>query len=211
MLDSASIRSTSLKFVALSLAVHLLLSALSFLSSKLQPKVATVAQSHTETKYYPAALFIPGGSRVEFTRQPPGRKKHVEKPPEKTTDLAVNQPPAPPAGRPISAQHDPVPGNGPDTSSADPAFPVFSPQPAVADRSLLPSDERQVIVDVKVSASGDVLEATVVQGLGNGLDQIVLNTVRTWRFHPATVNGNPVATEAELVFPFSPRYVAAPS
>lgn len=211
MRDPASIRSTSLKFVALSLAVHLLLSTLSFLSSRMQPKIVTVAQSQAELKYYPAALFIPGGSRAEFTRQPPGRKKHVEKPPEKTTDLAVNAPPAPPAGRPISAQHDPAPGNGPDTASADPAFPVFSPRPAIADRSLLPSNERQVIVDVKVSASGEVLEATVVQGIGNGLDQIVLDTVKTWRFHPATVNGNPVATEAELIFPFSPRYTAAPS
>jgi TonB family protein len=210
MRDPASIRSISLKFVALSLAVHLLLSVLPFFSSSERPKV-TVAQSKSELKYYPAELFIPGGSRVEWTRQPPGRKRHVEKPPQKTTDLAVNAPPAPPAGRPISAQHDPVPGNGPDTESADPAFPVFSPRPAVADRSLLPSSEQQVIVDVKVSASGDVLEATVVKGMGNALDQIVIDTVKTWRFHPATVNGNPVATEAELIFPFSPRYTAAPS
>ncbi len=76
---------------------------------------------------------------------------------------------------------------------------------------MLPSSEQQVIVDVKVSAGGDVLEATVVRGLGNALDQIVLDTVKTWRFHPATVNGTPVATEAELVFPFSPRYATAPS
>jgi TonB family protein len=123
----------------------------------------------------------------------------------------VNVQPAPPPGQHVSAQHEPLPGNGPDTQNADPAFPVFSPRPAVADRSLLPSSEQQVIVDVKVSASGDVLEATVVKGIGNGLDQLVLDTVKTWRFHPATINGSPVATEAELIFPFSPRYAAAPS
>jgi len=203
------LRNTSLKFVAVSLAVHLLLTLIP-LFSKTQPRVVVPARAQTAINIYPAELAIRGGSRVEFTRKPVGRKRHVETP-QKTSDLAVNQPPAPPAGRPVSAQHDPVPGNGPDTQSADPAFPVFSPRPAVADRSLLPSSERQVIVDVKVSAAGDVLQATVVQGLGNALDQLVLDTVKTWRFHPATVNGSPVATEAELVFPFSPRYTAAPS
>jgi TonB family protein len=204
------LRSTSLKFFALSLAVHLLLSVLPFFSSA-RPKIS-VTQSKSELKYYPAELFIPGGTRrVEWTRQPPGRKKHPAVPPKPTSDLAVNAQPAPPPGRPISAQHDPVPGNGPDTESADPAFPVFSPRPAVADRSLLPGSEQQVIVDVKVSASGDVLEATVVKGIGTTLDQIVVDTVKTWRFHPATINGNPVPTEAELIFPFSPRYAAAPS
>jgi len=207
-LTSTSLRFTSLRFLALSLAVHLLLSLLPFFSF-LRPKVS-VLQPPAEVKVYPAELLIPGGTRTEFSRQPVGRKRHVESP-HKTSDLAVNAPPAPPAGRPISAAHDPVPGNGPDAESADPAFPVFSPRPEIADRSLLPESERQVIVDVKVSATGDVLEATVVQGLGNALDQIVLDTVKTWRFHPATVNGSPVAAEAELVFPFSPRYVAAPS
>jgi protein TonB len=202
------LKSTSLKFLALSLAVHLLLTLIPFFH-KAQPAIS-MAQPQTAVNIYPAALLIPGGSRVEFTRRPVGRKRHVETPP-KTSDLAVNAPPAPPLGRPVSAQHDPVPGNGTDTQSADPAFPVFSPRPAVADRSLLPSSEQQVIVDVKVSAGGDVLEATVVRGLGNALDQIVLDTVKTWRFHPATVNGTPVATEAELVFPFSPRYATAPS
>ena len=42
--------------------------------------------------------------------------------------------------------------------------------------------------------------------MGSALDQIVLDTVRTWKFHPATVNGNPVASEAELIFPFNAQY-----
>jgi outer membrane biosynthesis protein TonB len=45
-----------------------------------------------------------------------------------------------------------------------------------------------------------------VKGLGNALDALVLETVKTWRFHPATVNGTPVATEAELIFPFNRSY-----
>jgi protein TonB len=104
-----------------------------------------------------------------------------------------------------------VGGNGADAESANPAFPVFSPRPPVSDRSLLPASSQEVVVDVKVSANGDVLEATLVKGLGNGLDQIVLETVKTWRFHPATLNGNPVPTEAELIFPFNQGYPTTPS
>jgi outer membrane biosynthesis protein TonB len=38
-----------------------------------------------------------------------------------------------------------------------------------------------------------------------------LETVRTWRFQPATLNGKPVATEAELIFPFDLDYPIADS
>ncbi|HEY1646576.1 MAG TPA: TonB family protein [Terracidiphilus sp.] len=208
MRNPTSIRDSSLKFLALSLAFHLLLSTLSFLPSA-RPKVSTV---QAETKYYPAALYFPGGTRAKWAPQPPGRKRHpVADNRKRTSDLALSAKPAPAAGQPVAAMHEPVPGNGSDAESADPAFPVFSPHPPVADRSLLPSEQQQVVVDVKVSAAGDVLEATLVKGIGNGLDQIVMDTVKTWRFHPAMLNGSPVATEAELIFPFDQRYPMAPS
>jgi TonB family protein len=97
-------------------------------------------------------------------------------------------------------------GDGADAQNATPAFPVFSPKPPVADRALLPSAEQHIVVDVNVSETGDVTGMTLVKGMGNALDQIVLDTVKTWRFHPATVNGNPVASEAELIFPFNLSY-----
>jgi len=97
-------------------------------------------------------------------------------------------------------------GSGDDAEDAQPAFPIFSPHPSVTERSLLPATEEKVVVDVKVDALGAVVGETLVQGVGNQLDQIVLDVVRTWRFQPATVNGKPVAAEAELIFPFNPRY-----
>ncbi|HEY3703907.1 MAG TPA: TonB family protein [Terracidiphilus sp.] len=99
-----------------------------------------------------------------------------------------------------------VAGNGADAQDATPAFPVFSPKPPVRDRGLLPAAEQHIVVDVNVSETGDVTGLTLVKGMGNGLDQIVLDTVKTWRFHPATVNGSPVASEAELIFPFNLSY-----
>jgi protein TonB len=195
------------RFLALSLAVHIAVSSVAFYSSR-HPRVPIVQQ---EIKYYPVHLYVPGGSRAKSTELPPGRKKHPPARPITTSNLAVNTHAAPPAGGPVSTPHDAVPGNGTDAESANPAFPVFSPRPPVSDRSLLPTSELQVVVDVKVSAIGEVLEATLVKGIGNGLDQIVLDTVKTWRFHPATLNGNPVPTEAELIFPFNQGYPTTPS
>ena len=100
-------------------------------------------------------------------------------------------------------------GDGADAQNATPAFPVFSPKPPVADRALLPAAEQHIVVDVNVSETGDVTGLTLVKGMGNALDQIVLDTVKTWRFRPATMNGNPVASEAELIFPFNQKYPVA--
>ncbi|HTW80495.1 MAG TPA: TonB family protein [Terracidiphilus sp.] len=200
------------RFLALSLVLHLLLLGLTLqvIHSLRHPAVVT---SQSPLKFYPAMLFIPGGSNhVKPSPKPYGRKVPLPAPRQNpTTDLAVNAAPAPPAGHLPSAQHDPTPGNGVDTQSADPAFPVFSPRPPVTDRALLPALNQQVIVDVKVSASGDVLEATLVKGIGNALDQIVLSTVKTWRFHPAMLNGSAVPTEDELIFPFDQNYPIADS
>jgi TonB family protein len=204
-----TIRGRTLGVVGLSLAIHALVSMLAWIPRATRAAKPAIVQA--QMRYYPAALFLPGGTRVKASKLPAGRKKHAPKAERTSTDLAVSQKAAPPAGHPVAADHEPTPGSGSDTASADPAFPIFSPRPEVKDRSLLPSADRQVIVDVKVSASGDVLEATLVQGLGNALDTIVLATVKTWRFHPAMMNGNPVPTEAELIFPFSERTVTEPS
>jgi TonB family protein len=204
---AAKLRRRIVRFVALSVALHVAITAIVLMVVHRQRQTAVVEQA--PTKFYPAMLLFAGGTKAEWTPKPPGRKKHPEDAKQPATDLAVNTQRAPEAGAPVSAPESTAAGNGADKESADPAFPVFSPRPPVADRSLLPDSNMEVVVDVKVSAAGDVLEATLVKGLGNGLDQIVLDTVKTWRFHPATVNGNPVATEAELIFPFNLKYPIA--
>jgi protein TonB len=97
-------------------------------------------------------------------------------------------------------------GNGSDAQDIHPAFPIFSPHPPVTDRALLPSSEQKIVVDVSVDAFGQVVSENLVKGMGTVLDKIVLETVKTWRFQPATLNGKPVATEAELIFPFNQDY-----
>jgi TonB family protein len=76
----------------------------------------------------------------------------------------------------------------------------------VTDRSLLPGSEQKIVVAVDVDALGQVVSEKLVRGMGNKLDGMVLDIVKTWRFHPATVDGRAVASEAEVIFPFNPSY-----
>ncbi len=199
------------RFLVLSAALHLVISACVFMvEHRWKAQVAKVDVEQKTITIYPAMVLYAGGTTAPRTDAPDGRKKHPQKT-KQATDLAIKQNLAPAAGHPVAAPDTTMAGNGADRQNADPAFPVFSPHPPVSDRSLLPSSNQEVVVDVKVSATGDVLEATLVKGIGNGLDQIVLDTVKSWRFHPATINGNPVATEAELVFPFNLNYPVAAS
>jgi Gram-negative bacterial TonB protein C-terminal len=57
-----------------------------------------------------------------------------------------------------------------------------------------------------LNAGGEVVSEGLVKGVGNVLDRIVLEAVKTWRFQPATVEGKPVESEDELIVPFSSRY-----
>lgn len=110
---------------------------------------------------------------------------------------------------PAVQQETPTLGTGTGTDDAEPAFPTFYPRPAIADRSLLPAAEQKIIVNVSISPQGNVTDEKLIQGLGNNLDQIVLDTVRTWRFHPASVNGTAIASTEQLVFPFNRNYSAS--
>ena len=95
-------------------------------------------------------------------------------------------------------------GNGSDAENVTPSFPVFSPRPQVTNRALLPATEQKIVVDVDVDELGAVVREVLVKGIGNRLDQLVLDTVKTWRFQPAMKEGKAVPTEAELIFPFGP-------
>lgn len=102
-------------------------------------------------------------------------------------------------------------GNGPDSIDMTPAFPVYSPHPPIKDRTLLPETADRIVIDVTLDDAGQVVKETLVKGLGNRLDEIVLGIVKTWRFQPAKVDGKPVASEAEVVFPLDRNYPIADS
>jgi protein TonB len=159
-------------------------------------------------------LFLPQAPSTVEARKSAKEPQPVRKLAAPTKQVA---PVRPAGGTAAAAQHssqgsgDAASGIGSDAENADPAFPIFSPRPPVTDRALLPGSQREIVVDVNLNAAGDVVGASLVKGMGNNLDQIVLDTVKTWRFHPATVNGSPVASQAELIFPFNPSYPITPA
>jgi TonB family protein len=162
----------------------------------------TAGGSHT------LSMPVPGVPGMQATRRPNHdlemQKKRID--PTRPAKAAKAAAPPPPSQSTGTGTGTAATGSGSDNQNATPAFPVFSPKPPVSDRALLPADEQQIVVDVNVSAAGEVTAESLVKGMGTSLDQIVLDTVKTWKFHPATVNGNPIASEAELIFPFNRSY-----
>jgi outer membrane biosynthesis protein TonB len=102
-------------------------------------------------------------------------------------------------------------GNGAESIDMTPAFPVFSPHPPIRDRALLPQTAEKIVIDVDLDETGLVVKETLVKGLGNQLDSIVLGIVKTWKFQPAKIDGKPVASQAEVVFPLDRNYPVADS
>ena len=73
-----------------------------------------------------------------------------------------------------------------------------SPKP---DLSGLPRGTKgDVILDVVIDTTGKIADIKMTSGLGHGIDETVIATVQQWTFHPATRDGQPVASEQELHF-----------
>jgi len=80
------------------------------------------------------------------------------------------------------------------------AYVAIHPPPH-PDLSKLPAGTRgDVIVDIVIDQNGRVTKSSLTHGLGHGVDETVLATIQGWTFQPATRNGQPVASEQELLF-----------
>jgi TonB family protein len=172
-----------------------------------------IAQVEIAGASHATKLSLPPDAMAAHTRTPapntdPSTKTILPVPKNQPQKSGGGTPPSP---HDSNGSGQATAGNGPDDENATPAFPIFSPKPPVVDRSLLPASEKKIVVDVNVNEQGGVVSETLVSGLGNKLDQIVLETVMSWRFQPATVNGKPVPTQAELIFPFNQQYPIAES
>ena len=197
-----------------SLAAHGLLAALLVpVGMHLRPKLVPSAG-----EYQIAMLEVAGGSamtKLPFLMAPRGEKRGDKNQPESRPSpspavqkhhVAKASGSEAQAARPQDRGTSSAAGNGTDARNATFPFPTFSPKPPVTDRALLPSTDQQVVIDVNLNEVGEVTGETLVKSIGNGLDGIAMSIVKTWRFQPATVNGQPVASEAEVIFTFGPHY-----
>jgi TonB family protein len=201
--------------ILLSLALHLSILALAVQLGRMartrviepadRPVVALLENAGGS---HAVKIPLPASNFAAHTRKPTqdpeaGRKSIV---PLEQPQRAMSGGGAPKTPHTGDGSNQAMTGNGSDAEDARPAFPTYSPRPPVTDRALLPTSEVKIVVDVDLDALGQVVHETLVKGMGTKLDQIVLETVKTWRFQPATVNGKPVPSEDELIFPFNPSY-----
>jgi TonB family protein len=82
---------------------------------------------------------------------------------------------------------------------------TYAPQPEFSEEARRKKVNGDVTLMVTVTESGDVADVKVVKGLGYGLDEKAIETVRTWKFQPATRNGSPVQTDIAVSVSFRIR------
>jgi len=160
--------------------------------------------------------FLPGtpqGARIESSYLPGGASALKAESRHKQASAAPREAKLklPPRLTPIDPSAAPAPVASPGETS--PAFndalgtedirialTTYSPSPK-PDLSHLPHGvQGDVVLDVTIDPTGQIADLQILQTLGYGVDGAVADTVRTWRFSPATKDGVPVASVQELHF-----------
>ena len=80
--------------------------------------------------------------------------------------------------------------------AAQPPEALATPSPLLD----VPGLSSAVTVSFIIGTDGRVHSPLILEGLGPAQDQIVLDTVRSWRFRPATCNGVPTEAEGKIAF-----------
>ncbi len=164
--------------------------------------------------------FLPGtpqGTRIELSYLPGGASGSAPQPAHKPPPPPVRQPPLvlPPRVEPIpqpttqasiqsSGEAHASSNDALGTDDIRIALTTFSPSPK-PDLSHLPrGTQGEVVLDVTIDPTGQVADLQILQTLGYGVDGSVADTVRTWKFSPATKDGVPIASVQELHFHYGP-------
>ena len=88
-----------------------------------------------------------------------------------------------------------MPGSRMTFDEVVPAFPVVYPDPAVSRADVPVGVQGDVIVEVTIDQQGNVTETKLLQGIGYGIEQKVLEVLQRWRFHPAVRDGVNIASQ----------------
>lgn len=83
------------------------------------------------------------------------------------------------------------------------ALPVFTPDPPILHGKFPePARGRDIVVEIVINDQGSIVQATVLQGIGYGVEDMIMETLRTWIFVPAKVNGMAIVSKEQLRFHF---------
>ena len=111
------------------------------------------------------------------------------------TDVIFDIPAGPPPSEP----------EGPIHVGGDVQAPVrkYSPQPSYTEIARKARVQGVVIVQAIIDKQGNVTNVKVLKGLPMGLDKSAADTIKSWRFEPATLNGKPVDVYYNLTVNFT--------
>lgn len=79
---------------------------------------------------------------------------------------------------------------------------VYTPEPNFSDMAKEAKYQGVVVLSVVIDETGRVLNPYITRPAGMGLDEKAIETARTWRFKPATHDGQPVKVEMVLEISF---------
>jgi protein TonB len=79
------------------------------------------------------------------------------------------------------------------------ALPESTPEPPILHR-YFPEAARgkEMVVDLIIDERGVVIGATVRQGIGEGVEEVLMETLRKWTFYPARMNGIAVPSHRRI-------------
>ena len=80
--------------------------------------------------------------------------------------------------------------------------PIYDPDPDYSEAARKAKYQGAVVLWLVVGADGLPHQIRVQRSLGMGLDEKAVAAVSTWRFQPATLNGQPVAVEVNVQVSF---------
>jgi periplasmic protein TonB len=79
---------------------------------------------------------------------------------------------------------------------------IYNPEPSFSDEARKAKQQGVVMLLLVVGKDGRPYDIHVTQSLGMGLDEKAIEAVGRWRFKPATLNGQPVATRIAVEVDF---------
>jgi protein TonB len=191
------------KHIVGSVSVHLLL--LAAIIHRSAPWVAPIRLPGSQHGSNLLLAYLPGRAPAQSTAANPKTQPKpadsksptptLPKPKTKPTDSSPNTN-SPATDHPDSATGADALGSG----NIDIALASYFPTPKPDLSSLPRGTKGDVILDIVIDATGKISDLKITSGLGHGIDETVIATVQQWTFHPATRDGQPVASEQELHF-----------
>jgi periplasmic protein TonB len=165
--------------------------------------VAPIRNPGTAQGHNIVLSYLPGRAPVPAAAPPPKaqpidtKSKLARKKPEPTTPTQTSPNRNSPASdHPDSASGADALGSGNISIALAKYFP--RPKP---DLTRMPRGTNgDVILDVTIDEAGKISDLKLVRGIEPTIDATVIATVRQWTFKPADRDGQPVASEQQILF-----------